>query len=419
MIPSFTSSIAHVRFTSTNLQNQPSHNHALAHCHEIQAEESHMFKEVNSHSQLNLRSKPTKIHYDNQENIQPQAAVAVAATTKLSTSRSTCRGKWARIGLIASFTDIDRSSCTDLDSFSYDESLVPSSGNSDSKLIQSFCDSLPFRRLDSPSFVSCSKDFQVNTKSGGQVDTKGNDETVLAAARTLCEIKTRIKTKKASKVDKEISTVKKQLPSSGGHSSLSWGLQKQLPSVEFNMKSGHSETFVSAPSGLPKNSNSLAARMRNQSSMPHSTIGSAKVMGQQQFDSEGAESPSEQSPLQQQSPSVPVTTHHAPSVRNLAEQDCQQTLKTFQHLGGPQSQYIKDSTPATRPNVQVGTLRKSQAKDTRGPSSSVTSVQAKPQPHPLPQSFTAVRNLKFPGKASTSSTTPKFHCSKKFEIPKR
>ncbi|KAI5401069.1 hypothetical protein KIW84_065778 [Lathyrus oleraceus] len=155
------------------------------------------------------------------------------------------------------------------------------------------------------------------------------------------------------------------------------------------MKSGHSETFVSAPSGLPKNSNSLAARMRNQSSMPHSTIGSAKVMGQQQFDSKGAESPSEQSPLQQQSQSVPVTTHHAPSVRNLAEQDCQQTLKTFQHLGGPQSQYIKDSTPATRPNVQVGTLQKSQAKDTRSPSSSVTSVQAKPQPHPLPQSFTA------------------------------
>ncbi|KAI5404592.1 hypothetical protein KIW84_051665 [Lathyrus oleraceus] len=227
---------------------------------------------------------------------------------------------------------------------------------------------------------------RVNTESGGQVDTKENDETVLAAAQTLCEIKTRsqrqssdgilrrqrkpshkamktcylkpkskhrIKTKKANKVDKEIFTVKKQLPSSGGHSSLSWGLQKQLPSAKFNMKSGHSETFVSAPSGLPKNSNSLAARMRNQSSMPHSTIGSAKVMGQQQFDSEGAKSPSEQSPLQQQSLSVPAITHHAPSVRNLAEQDCPQTLKTFQHLGGPQSQYIKDSAPATRPNVQA------------------------------------------------------------------
>ncbi|KAI5411865.1 hypothetical protein KIW84_056799 [Lathyrus oleraceus] len=134
----------------------------------------------------------------------------------------------------------------------------------------------------------------------------------------------RVKTKKANKVDKEISTVKKQLPSSGGQSSLPWGLRKKLPSAEFNMKSGHLEAFVSVPSGLPKNSNSLAARMRNQSSMPHSTVGSTKVMGQQQFDFEGAKSPSEQSPLQQQSLSVPVTTHHAPSVRNLAEQGCQQ-----------------------------------------------------------------------------------------------
>lgn len=84
-------------------------------------------------------------------------------TAKLSTSRSTCRGKWARIGLIASSTDIDRSSFTDLDSFSYDQSLVPSSGNSDSKLIQSYFANLPFRRLDSSSSVSCSKEFQVNT----------------------------------------------------------------------------------------------------------------------------------------------------------------------------------------------------------------------------------------------------------------
>ncbi|CAK8579251.1 unnamed protein product [Lathyrus sativus] len=112
-------------------------------------------------------------------------------TAKLSTSRSTCRGKWARIGLIASSSDIDRSSFTDLDSFSYDQSLVPSFGNSDSQLIQSFFASLPFRQLDSSSSVSCSKDFQANTEFGGQVDTKENDETVLAAAQTLCEIKTR------------------------------------------------------------------------------------------------------------------------------------------------------------------------------------------------------------------------------------
>lgn len=114
-------------------------------------------------------------------------------TPKLSTSRSTCQGKWARIGLIASSTDIDRSSFTNFDSFSYDQSLVPPSGNSENKAFQSLLANLPFRRLDSSSPVTCSKDFQVNKEFGGQADTKENDDrspTVLAAAQTLCEIKT-------------------------------------------------------------------------------------------------------------------------------------------------------------------------------------------------------------------------------------
>ncbi|XP_004503666.1 uncharacterized protein [Cicer arietinum] len=103
-------------------------------------------------------------------------------TAKLSTSRSTCQGKWARIGVIASSTDIDRSSFTNFDSFSYDQSLVPSSGNSDNKVFQSLFANLPFRRLDSSSPITCSKDFQV--------DTDERCPTVLAAAQTLCEIKT-------------------------------------------------------------------------------------------------------------------------------------------------------------------------------------------------------------------------------------
>ncbi|KAG5014521.1 hypothetical protein JHK85_020657 [Glycine max] len=48
-------------------------------------------------------------------------------TGKLSTSRSMCQGKWSRTCVIASSTDADRSSFTNLDSFSYDQSLVPSS----------------------------------------------------------------------------------------------------------------------------------------------------------------------------------------------------------------------------------------------------------------------------------------------------
>lgn len=182
-----------------------------------------------------------------------------------------------------------------------------------------------------------------------------------------------------TKVNRKMSTVKKQLPSSGGHSSLSWELQKQLPSDKLNMKSGHSELFVSAPSSLPKNSNALAGRMRNQSFIPHTTIGMGKIVGQQQFDSEGVESPSAQSPLRQQSPSVPVTTQLPHSMQNLAEQDCPPTLKTSQHLGGLQSQNIRDPAPAFRPNVQVGNLRKSQEKDMRGPPSSVTTFQPRPQ----------------------------------------
>ncbi|GAU16027.1 hypothetical protein TSUD_338980 [Trifolium subterraneum] len=169
------------------------------------------------------------------------------------------------------------------------------------------------------------------------------------------------------KVDKEIPIVKKQLPSSGGHPSLSWELQKQIPSGKLNMKSG-------------QNSNSLAAKMRNQSSMPHTTIGTAKIMGQQEFDSEGAESPSEQSPSRLQSLSVPVTTYHPPS-----------------------SQYIRDPAPAIGPNVQVGNFRKSQEKDLRGPLSSATSFQPKPQQRQLgPSQAEVTLKAKQPPKSKVS-----------------
>ena len=83
-------------------------------------------------------------------------------TVKLSTSRSICQGKWASISVIASSTDIDRSCFTNLDSFNYDQSLVPSSGSSDNKLSSSLFANLPIRECDSSSTVTCSKDSQVN-----------------------------------------------------------------------------------------------------------------------------------------------------------------------------------------------------------------------------------------------------------------
>ncbi|MED6191494.1 hypothetical protein PIB30_118985 [Stylosanthes scabra] len=112
-------------------------------------------------------------------------------TVKLSASRNVCQGKWARINVIVSSTAIDRSRFTDLDSFNYDQSLVPSTGSSSNKSFPSLFANLPIRQCDSSSMVACSKDSQVNAESGSQVDTKSDEERcprVLAAARTLCEI---------------------------------------------------------------------------------------------------------------------------------------------------------------------------------------------------------------------------------------
>ncbi|KAG5041489.1 hypothetical protein JHK85_013965 [Glycine max] len=121
-----------------------------------------------------------------------------AVTTKngkLSTSRSMCQGKWSRIGVIASSTDADRSSFSNLDSFSYDQSLVPSSGSSDKRNFSSLFANLPFHQLDSSSSVPCSEISQAKAEFGGQVDTKENDERcpiILTAAQTLCEIATHL-----------------------------------------------------------------------------------------------------------------------------------------------------------------------------------------------------------------------------------
>ncbi|KAK7318173.1 hypothetical protein RJT34_02872 [Clitoria ternatea] len=114
-------------------------------------------------------------------------------TSKSSTSRSSCQGKWRRIGVIGRSPDTDRSCFTNIDSFSYDQSLVPSSSSSDKQNFPSVFATLPLHQLDSSSSVSCSKDSQVKAEFGGQVDTKDNDERcprILTAAQTLCEMAT-------------------------------------------------------------------------------------------------------------------------------------------------------------------------------------------------------------------------------------
>ncbi|QHO58035.1 hypothetical protein HN51_012543 [Arachis hypogaea] len=112
-------------------------------------------------------------------------------TVKLSTSRNICQGKWARINVVASSTAIDRSCFTNLDSFNYDQSLVPSTGRSANKSCPSLFANLPIRQCDSSSTITCSKDSQANAEYESQADTKFYEEQcprVLAAARTLCEI---------------------------------------------------------------------------------------------------------------------------------------------------------------------------------------------------------------------------------------
>ncbi|XP_017407186.1 uncharacterized protein LOC108320310 isoform X4 [Vigna angularis] len=101
---------------------------------------------------------------------------------KLSTSRSTCQGKWARIDLIASSTDISRGCFTNLDSFSYDQSLVPSTSSSSHKDCPSLFAILPFCQWNSSSSVTRPKDFEATTD--------GHCPRLLEAAEILCEMAT-------------------------------------------------------------------------------------------------------------------------------------------------------------------------------------------------------------------------------------
>lgn len=192
-------------------------------------------------------------------------------------------------------------------------------------------------------------------------------------------------------VDREMSiesqaTEKKQLPSSHHHPSLSWQLQEQQSIDELNRKAGHSDRFVSTHGAIPANANSSAARMVNQPFLSNATIGLPGIAGQ--FHSLGAENPSGQSPLQQRSPSPPVSVHPSHPLQNLAEQDLPQNHKASQFLGGLQSQYIKDSSPAPPPSIQVGNLQSSQLKNLQGPFSSTT-FQARHQ-HQLGSSHNEV-----------------------------
>ncbi|MED6217687.1 hypothetical protein PIB30_019996 [Stylosanthes scabra] len=188
------------------------------------------------------------------------------------------------------------------------------------------------------------------------------------------------------KVDREISTVRKQSFAFGRHSSLPWKLQEQRPNEKLNMKPGHSEGYLSSLGCLPANTNSLVAKMANRSSIPNAIIGMAEAMGQKNFDSMGTKPTSVQSPLQKQSASLPLTKHHPHPTQNLLEQ----ASKTSQFPGGMQSQYMRDQPPVLPSNAQVGSLLRAREKDLPGPLSSVTYFPPRHQQQQLVSSQTEV-----------------------------
>ncbi|OIW11326.1 hypothetical protein TanjilG_20475 [Lupinus angustifolius] len=188
----------------------------------------------------------------------------------------------------------------------------------------------------------------------------------------------------------QISNFKKQRPVFAGHQSLSWKMQDQHSIDKLKLKPGHSKELLSTLGGFQTNTNSLSIGMGNRPFMPNATIGMAEVMRQQQFDSGGAESPSGQSPLREQSPSPPRIVRNPHPVRSLAEQDRSHSLKTSQYLKALPSQHIKDPLPALPPNVQVDHLRKSQERDLQDPLSSATSFQPRLQQQKLGPSQTDV-----------------------------
>ncbi|CAL8157367.1 unnamed protein product [Prunus armeniaca] len=117
---------------------------------------------------------------------------------KLSTSKGTCQGRWQRIGKnIVSSLGAVTNNFTDLESLTYDQSLVPSArlkiAGSENQVSPSISVSLSWFRRDSSSGATCSKQSFVPLESGGKVNHSGNDEhcpQILAAARTLCDMAT-------------------------------------------------------------------------------------------------------------------------------------------------------------------------------------------------------------------------------------
>lgn len=77
--------------------------------------------------------------------------------TKLSTTRGTCQGRWVRIGNVPRPARIAAVCLANLESLTYDHSLVPSELSSENKVPPSIAVSLPSGEPDRLSYATCSK----------------------------------------------------------------------------------------------------------------------------------------------------------------------------------------------------------------------------------------------------------------------
>uniref|UniRef100_A0A2N9GV41 Uncharacterized protein n=1 Tax=Fagus sylvatica TaxID=28930 RepID=A0A2N9GV41_FAGSY len=110
---------------------------------------------------------------------------------KLTTTKSTCQGRWVRIGNVSSSL-IATDFLTNLESLTYDQSLVPSGLSSENKISQSLSVSLPQCECDLSSSTTCSKASHILFDSGGKANYQGNAGQcpILIAAQTLCDMAT-------------------------------------------------------------------------------------------------------------------------------------------------------------------------------------------------------------------------------------
>ncbi|GKV23193.1 hypothetical protein SLEP1_g32953 [Rubroshorea leprosula] len=114
---------------------------------------------------------------------------------KCLTSRTTCQGRWVKIAKAASSPGSGTYSSTDLESLTYDQSMVPlrsKSGGLDNRIFPS-TSGLPFGEWGSPSLATDSRASQVPIESGSELKDQVNDARcprLLAAAQTLCDIAT-------------------------------------------------------------------------------------------------------------------------------------------------------------------------------------------------------------------------------------